>query len=469
MEKESAEYKHLEILEEQRNFFRTGQTRGLRERTRALKALKKAIKNHEPELQEALAKDLKRSDIEAFVSEIALLYDEIDYCLNQLPLWMRTKSYAANIAFFPSEHNVIPRPKGQVLIISPWNYPILLLLSPLIGAISAGNTVVLKPSELAPHCEQIITKLISSTFKPEYIAVLSGEGHKVVPPIIGSRKVQHVFFTGSVPVGRIIGKQCAKELISCTLELGGKSPAIVDETAKLSVSAKRIAWTKFFNCGQTCVAPDYLLVHKSVEEKLKQEIKKAVHEFYGNDPLQSDYYGKIINEKQFNRLKGYLEEQSHLEHISNGDALVEESLYIAPTLAQNVDMENKLMQEEIFGPILPIIPYEHDDEIESIIAQNPEPLALYVFSENKSFRNKVMENIPFGGGGINSALIHLTSCKAPFGGVGTSGMGNYHGQHSFSTFSHYQTVSKSATWLELKMKYPPYSTWVKKMIKMLFR
>ena len=452
-------------FENKQAFFDSGATRSKKFRIKQLNILHKAIKTHEKQIEEALYKDLRKHPTEAYASEIGLVYQEINHCIEELGEWMQKSHHPSNLALFPTANFVLPVPKGIVLIIAPWNYPFQLLMAPLVAAISAGCCAVLKPSEDASHTEKILCEIINKYFEPNYISIVTGMGADVVPKLIHNYNFNHVFFTGSVPVGRIIATMAAEHLIPVTLELGGKSPCIVDKTAKIKIAAKRIAWAKFYNAGQTCIAPDYILVDKTVKMELINALKKAINELYEGNPQKSDSFGRIINAKRFSTLCTYLKDGE----IVYGGEYDKEDLYIAPTLIDAVSLDSKLMQDEIFGPILPIISYSSESEIKTIIAKNPNPLSLYVFSEKSSFSNKIINEIPFGGGAINNCIIHLLSTEMPFGGIGNSGQGAYHGKFGFDSFSHYKSIAKSGTWIDVPQKYPPYTKLRDKLVRWLLK
>jgi len=447
-----------------RTYFNQGNTLSYSFRKEQLKKLKAAIKQNEKDILEALHADMHKPAFEAFTSEIGVLYEEIDFMLKHLKYWMKPKSMPTPFVHFPSSSKIIAEPLGVVLIIAPWNYPFQLLIAPLIGAMAAGNCAVLKPSEETPHTAKIIEKIITENFSENYIKVMQGIGAEVVPAMIENFRFDHIFFTGSVPVGQKIAEMAAKELVPTTLELGGKSPVIVDKDVNVSVAAKRIAWGKFFNAGQTCISPDYLLVHEAVKDKLMQKMVHYINEFYGENPAQSPDYAKIINQKRFRTLSSYLNQGN----IITGGVTDESTRFIAPTLLDNVRLDDPVMQEEIFGPILPILTYQNLDEAFEIVNTQPFPLSLYVFSNDKKFEKSVLKNISFGGGAINITLVHFVTPHLPFGGVGYSGMGRYHGKYSFDTFSHQKSIMKTKFIYENSLRYAPYKKWQLKIAKWLF-
>lgn len=448
---------NLKVLHD---YFLTGETKTYNFRINKLKQLEKCIKKYEQPLQEALKLDLNKPEIESYASEISVIYDEINVACKHLKFWMRPTRVKTPLAFFLSKSLVYKVPLGVVLIISPWNYPLQLSLSPLVGAIAAGNCVVLKPSEFTPHVNKIIKEILNEVFSTNNVVVYEGDGAEIIPQLIDSELLNHVFFTGSTYVGKEIATMCAKRLIPYTLELGGKSPAIIDKTAKLELVAKRIVWAKFYNAGQTCVAPDYILIHRDIKETFINYLKKYIDIFY-RDKQHS--LAKIINLKRFNTLCGYLNDAT----IIHGSGHNRDTLFIEPTLLDEPSLEHKVMQEEIFGPILPILSFTNEMDIIETIGHNPNPLALYVFSEDKVFTNNIINTIQFGGGGVNIAIMHVANSYLPFGGVMTSGCGNYHGKYSFDTFSHAKSILNMSTKIDMGVKYPPYTkfkTWLLKKI-----
>ncbi len=446
-----------------RQFYNSGATRSYNFRLQQLKALKTIIKTYEAEIFNALFADLKKSPEEAYSSEIALVLNELNNFIKHLKKWMQPTSVGSNLTNFPSSNKIYHDPRGIVLIIGPWNYPFQLLMLPLVGAIAGGNCAVLKPSELAPATAEIIKKIIGEIFPTNYILQVDGEGETVIPNMMNNFRFDHIFFTGSVVVGKIINQLAAKELIPVTLELGGKSPAVVEFDANIEVTAKRLVMGKLLNAGQTCIAPDYLLVHQSIKEKLLAEIKKQIPLFYGNNISNSYEYGKIINERRFKKLISYLNNGT----IIYGGKYDQSKLFISPTLIENVPFDAPLMQEEIFGPILPIFTFNTKEEALAIINKNQNPLAFYLFTTGNS--NKWwIENLAFGGGCINTTLFHITNAKLPFGGVGNSGIGAYHGKYSFDIFTHAKPVLKSPNWIDPSIKYPPFKGKLK-WLKILMR
>ncbi len=435
-----------------RTYFETGETKSVEFRKAQLTRLKQAVIDHGDQLQEALYTDLKKSPEESWVTETGFLLSEISNAINNLGKWMKPKRVGTNLLNLPSKSYVMTEPLGVVLIIGPWNYPLQLLFTPLTGAIAAGNCVVLKPSEFAPATATIMKKIIDATFEKKYVQFVEGEGAVVIPSMMNNFVFDHVFYTGSTTVGKIIYQMAAANLIPVTLELGGKSPCIVEADANITVTANRIAMTKFSNAGQMCVAPDYLLVHESVKEKLIAAFKKSMNTFFGSDASLSYDYGRIINEQQFDRLSSYLQQGN----ILIGGKTNREQLYIEPTIMDQVSLAAPVMKEEIFGPILPILTFSNREEAKAIIAQHKNPLAFYVFTSSSKKEAAWIDEIPFGGGCVNNAALHLTNHRLPFGGRGFSGSGKYHGKFSFETFSHQKSVMKTPTWLDPAVKYPPF-------------
>lgn len=436
-----------------REYFDKGNTRNYEFRITQLKKLKSIIEKNEEDIINALTLDLGKPIFESYTAEIGVIYQELHHAMKNLENWMKSKKVPTPIYLQPARSYIYPEPKGVVLIISPWNYPFQLAISPLIGAMAAGNCAVLKPSNQSKETEKIISKIIHEAFPDNYISVVEGPGSETVTPLIENYRFDHIFFTGSVNVGKKILELSAKHLTPVTLELGGKSPTIVHEDADIDIAAKRITWAKFYNAGQTCVAPDYLLVHESKKEALINNIKLYMRKYYGNDARKSENLGRIINERRFNRLISLLEGCNILEggNYNKGER------FISPTLVDGIDMEHPIMKEEIFGPILPILTYNDISEVVEIVRMNPYPLALYLFTESRATENYIIENIQFGGGCINHAISHVANSNLPFGGVGYSGMGRYHSKYTFDLFSHEKSIFKSKGKLDSNLLYPPYN------------
>ncbi|MGC7673884.1 aldehyde dehydrogenase [Staphylococcus epidermidis] len=433
-------------------FFNTHKTKNLKFRKQQLKLLSKNIKNHENELLDALYKDLGKSKVEAYATEIGMLLKSIKLMRKKLKNWSKTKQTDTPLYLFPTKSYIKKEPYGTVLIIGPFNYPVQLVFEPLIGAIAAGNTAIVKPSELTPHVAIVIKDIIEDTFDEAYVSVVEG-GIEETQTLL-SLPFDYMFFTGSEKVGKIVYEAAARKLIPVTLELGGKSPVIVDDTANIKVASERISFGKFTNAGQTCVAPDYILVQRKVKNDLIKALKKTITEFYGENIEKSPDFGRIVNQKHFNRLNDLI--QIHKDNVVFGGNSSKEDLYIEPTLLDNITNDNKIMKEEIFGPILPIITYDNFDEVLEIIQSKSKPLSLYLFSEDENMTHRVVEELSFGGGAINDTLMHLANPNLPFGGVGSSGIGQYHGKYSFDTFSHMKSYTFKSTRLESSLFFPPY-------------
>ena len=442
----------LAQLEKMRSYYNSGATKPYAFRKEQLQKLKDAVSANEQELYDALYTDLKKSAEESWVTETGFLISEINATLKNLKHWMQPEHTSTNLVNLPSSSYVLHEPLGVVLIIGPWNYPLQLLFTPLVGVIAAGNCAVLKSSEFAPATDAVMKKIIVETFPPEYVLYVQGDGATAVPEMMNNYTFDHVFYTGSTMVGKIIYKMAAERMVPVTLELGGKSPCIVESDANIKVAGNRIAMTKFSNAGQMCVAPDYVLVHASKKDELVAALKNSLQKFFGDKPEESYNYGKIINEKQFNRVTGYLAEGN----IVHGGRSDKNKLFIEPTIIENVSVNSPLMKEEIFGPVLPVISFNTADEVKAVIANNPNPLAFYIFTESSSKEKEWLNGVQFGGGCVNNASWHLTNHHLPFGGRGFSGMGQYHGKYSFETFSHKKAVMKTPTWFDPSVKYPPF-------------
>jgi aldehyde dehydrogenase (NAD+) len=435
-----------------RQYFDSGITKSYAFRKEQLQKLKQAILSHEQELYDALYADLKKSPEECWVTELGMVLAELDFIQKNLRRWMEPERVATNLLNLPSGSKVMKEPLGVVLIIGPWNYPFQLLINPLLGAIAAGNCVVLKPSEFAPATAAVMKKLIEGNFSPEYILYAEGDGAAIVPQMMHQFVFDHVFYTGSTTVGKIIYKMAAENLVPVTLELGGKSPGVVESDANIAVAARRIAMTKYSNAGQMCVAPDYVLVHESKKDELVAALRKTIQQFFGDKAEESYNYGKIINAKQFDRIVSYLSQGT----IVQGGRTNKEKLFIEPTIITNVSLDAAVMKDEIFGPVLPVISFGTAEEAKQIIARHPNPLAFYVFTSNAKKEKEWLETVAFGGGCVNNASWHLTNHHLPFGGRGLSGTGNYHGKYSFETFSHRKAVMKTPAWFDPNIKYPPF-------------
>jgi len=438
-----------DIIQQQREFFATGKTKDVAFRLEQLKRLKQAILDNQTAILEAVNADLNKPEFEAYATEIGVVR-EIDYAIKHLKSWVKPKKVSTSIEQFPSSACIYPEPLGVVLIISPWNYPFQLMISPLVGAIAAGNCAILKPSELAANTSRIVTQITKKTFDPAYITSIEG-GVETSQELL-AEKFDHIFFTGGTKIGQIVMEAAAKHLTPVTLELGGKSPCIVDSNVHIEHAAKRIAWGKFINAGQTCIAPDYLLVDRTVKNDLLTSIKQYIQEFYGDDPAKSPDYGRIINQRHFERLASFLNEgQPYIGGQTNP-----EERYIAPTIIDGVDWDTPIMQEEIFGPILPVLEYSDLSDAIAKINARPKPLALYLFSKDQQKQERVLQETSSGGVCINDTVMQVGVSELPFGGVGSSGIGSYHGKASFDTFSHRKSVLKRSFLLDLDWRYAPY-------------
>lgn len=440
-----------DILDKQRKYFASGATLPVSFRIEMLKKLRDAVHRYENEIADALRTDLGKSEFEGFMCESGLVQSEITYMIKHTRRFAREKTVPTPLTNFASRSYKKPSPMGNVLIMSPWNYPILLTLDPLADAIAAGNTAVIKPSAYSPATSAVIEKIVSECFDPKYVAVVTG-GRRENAALL-EKKFDFIFFTGSQNVGKEVLRHAAENLTPAVLELGGKSPCIVDKSAKIPLAAKRIVFGKYLNCGQTCVAPDYILCHSSVKDELLREIKKQIRMQYGDDPLSNPDWGKIVNEKHFDRILSLIDG----EKVTAGGDSRRETLQIAPTVMDGITWEDAVMKEEIFGPLLPVLTYDKTEDIYEMLAGRAKPLALYIFSENKRNIDDITSRIAFGGGCVNDVVIHLATSEMGFGGVGESGMGAYHGKTGFDAFSHTKSILDKKTWLDLPMRYQPYN------------
>ena len=422
-----------------------------------LKNLKKTILANEKAIYEALRLDFKKPEFESYITEFQYTINELDFTIRKLSAWSKPKSVFPSFVNFPSIESIYYEPYGKVLIISPWNYPFQLAMVPMLGAFAAGNQVVLKPSEISHYTSKIIEKIIKEVFKPSEIEVVLGDGN-VAQKLLNERW-DYIFFTGSTKVGKIVAEAAAKNLTPCTLELGGKNPCIIDETANIEIAAKRIVWGKFLNAGQTCVAPDFLIVQAKEKYNLIEALKKEIILFYSENPKESLDFARIINHSHWERLQKLISKKN----ILFGGETDEEEKYIAPTLLEIIDLESEIMQDEIFGPLLPILTYNEPEELLPFLRKFEKPLAFYIFSENKIFVDNLIQNTSAGGVCVNDTIVQLINHRLPFGGVGMSGMGSYHGKHTFLTFSHQKSVVKRATWVDFPVKYAPYDKKLKLM------
>jgi aldehyde dehydrogenase (NAD+) len=442
-------------------FFGQQKTKPLAFRLSALQKLKSAIKNFENEIYRALYADLQKSEFEAYATEIGFVLEEISFHQRNLKRWVKPERVSSGIASFPSKSRVLPEPLGRTLIIAPWNYPFQLIIAPLIGAISAGNTAILKPSEISVHTSAIVAKIIKATFSEEYIAVF--EGDAATTKALLELKFDHIFFTGSPRVGQIVMEAAAKQLIPVTLELGGKSPCIVDVGQDLKLVAKRIVWGKLLNAGQTCIAPDYIMVHDDIKDEFVFALAEAIKSSYGNDAKENKDYPRIVSRANTERLSYLLEGAT----IYYGGKIDVEVKYVEPTILIDVAPEMPVMQQEIFGPIIPVLNFSDVDQVVQFVNGKPKPLALYCFSDNKSFIQRIINEVPSGGVTINDTLMHISNNRLPFGGVGNSGMGHYHGKYSFDLFSHKKAVLIRGTWLDIPLRYAPFAEKLKYIKKIM--
>lgn len=450
-----------DIVSRQREYFNSGATRPLSFRLDALKKLQKALQDNDQLICDALMQDLNKAPMETYMCETGMVLEELRYHIKHLAQWMKPKRVKTPLAQFKAKSFVSPEPYGLALIIAPWNYPVQLCLSPLVGAISGGNCAIVKPSAYAPASSAAIAKILGDIFPPEYIAVV--EGGRAENQALLEQKFDYIFFTGSVAVGKVVMEAAAKHLTPVTLELGGKSPVIVDKTADIQQAARRIAFGKVLNSGQTCVEPDYAFVHRDVKEQFYTAYKAALAESFPDGDMSSMV--TIISPKHFDRVSRLLEGQNAVI----GGETDPQRRFVAPTLLDEVSPDSPVMQEEIFGPILPVMSYTDLEQVIDFIRSRPKPLALYLFTGDKTVEDRILNRCSFGGGCINDTIIHLATCHMPFGGVGASGMGSYHGKQSFDTFTHYRSIVKKATWIDLPMRYLPYSDKKLKMVKMFMK
>lgn len=453
---------YIQIHEAMKAYFESGATLDVAKRKATLRKLKATLKEWEPRLLEAIMLDLGKSRFEAYETEIGIVQAEISHTLKHLSRWAKAKRVSTPLAHFPSSSRILKQPKGIVLVMSPWNYPIQLALVPLAAAISAGCCVLLKPSRYSVNVSRVLCEMFDSSFDSRLIKVVEG-GHQANSELLELRW-DHIFFTGSPNVGKVVMEAASRHLTPVTLELGGKSPVIIDGSMDMALAARRLAWGKFLNAGQTCVAPDYLLIDERCKEEFKKEFEKATRKMYPG-LLESPDLGRIINEKHFNRLKGLLEGQ----RVVFGGQCDDKSLRIAPTLLEDTDPDSPIMQEEIFGPILPMLTYKSFDEALSFIRGREKPLALYIFSKDRSHISAVQQTLTYGGGCVNDTVVHLSNPSMPFGGVGSSGMGSYHAKQGFDTFTHEKSVLRKALWLDIPVRYAPYDDRLTGLLRLLLR
>ena len=450
-----------DLLQSQKDYYKTGETKSVPFRKQVLKNLKTELITRENQIIEALAKDFKKPAFERVLTETTVVLSDLDLMIKNVSKWAKPKRVLPALLNFPSTDRLYSEPYGQTLIIAPWNYPYQLAIAPMVAAIAAGNTVILKPSELTPNTSALLKNIIETVFKPEHVCAVGG-GVDISTKLLEQRW-NYIFFTGSVPVGKIVAKAAAEFLTPLTLELGGKNPCIIDETANIKLTARRIVWGKFLNAGQTCIAPDYILIHNSKKEAFYEAMKIEIEKAYSSTPIISKDFCRIVNEKNFKRLVRMLDN----ENCIIGGQTEANTLYISPTLIDEPSLDSEVMKDEIFGPILPVISYTNDTEIDAIISKYEKPLSLYVFSTNSTKAKKVIEKYSFGGGCINDTVIHFANHRLPFGGTGNSGIGAYHGKLSFDTFSHQKAIVKKANWLDLPVRYAPYTGKLKKIRKIL--
>lgn len=453
-----------EKINKQREYFSTGETKDISFRIEKLKKLRDVLKSEEEKIFEALKKDLMKSSFESYVTEVAMVYDEINMHIKNIKKWSKKRRVKTPLVQFPAKSSIQLEPYGVVLIIGPFNYPFMLTMDPLIGAIAAGNTAVIKPSESAPETSKILKEILEKVFDEKYVLHVNPERGKEVVEELLKEKFDYIFFTGSATVGKIVMKAASQYLTPVTLELGGKSPCIIDKDCKLELAARRIVWGKLLNSGQTCVAPDYLYVHKDIEEEFIKKLEEEIKNQFGDNPLESEDYSKMVNEREFNRVLSYIDK----EKLVFGGNYNRKTFQIEPTILKNVTWNDPVMEREIFGPIFPILPFENLDEVIRLVNSKDKPLAIYYFSEDKNKIEKVLNSTSSGGVTINDTLVHVSSSYLPFGGVGNSGMGEYHGKYSFDLFSNKKGVMNRKTFLDLKIRYAPFQnklTIVKKIMK----
>lgn len=451
------------LISNHHNYFQSGKTLDFAYRKAALDRLKTTIKAHEKDITAALHADLGKSKEEAYLTEIGMALHELDYIRNHFESWAKPKKVRTELFQFPSKGLLVQEPFGTVLVMSPWNYPFLLCIDPLIGAVAAGNCVVLKPSAYSPETSRVIGEIVAEAFDPHHVSCIQGGRNENISLL--EQKFDYIFFTGGGVVGRMVMEKAAANLTPISLELGGKSPCIIEKTANLKVAAKRLVFGKYLNCGQTCIAPDYVFVDETIKEEFMQYVIHEIQKMYGKNPLENLSYGKIINKKHFERLLGLIPE----DRILYGGKSNAVTLQIEPTIIDQVKSEDAIMQEEIFGPLMPILPFKNLDNVEAFIKKQPKPLACYLFTEDKEVQERFMRTIPFGGGCINDTIMHVASKNLPFGGVGNSGMGSYHGKKTFTTFSHEKSVLKKSTFIDPALRYRPYKKLDLKIIQLFLK
>lgn len=451
------------LMQKQSAFFHSGKTFDIAYRIDALNRLEQAILKYEDSLYTALKKDLGKSKAEAYMCEVGLTLSELRYVRKHVSSWSRNRRVVTPLAQFHAKSFTVQEPYGIVLVMSPWNYPVLLTLEPLIGALAAGNCCVVKPSAYSPETSHVMAKLLGEAFPEEYVAVV--EGGRQENQSLLEQKFDYIFFTGGVNVGKLVMEKASVHLTPVTLELGGKSPCIIDHTADLKLAARRLVFGKYLNCGQTCVAPDYVLAEESIKDELLEYVKREIRRQYGKHPLQNPSYGKIINQKHFERILGLIDR----EKLVCGGESSAKTLQIAPTVLDGVTEKDAVMQEEIFGPVMPVLTVKNMEKAYAFVKSRPKPLALYIFTSDGQTEERFLKEVPFGGGCVNDTIIHLATSHMGFGGVGNSGMGSYHGRKSFETFSHEKSIVKKYTWLDLPMRYQPYNRIKEKLVRMFVK
>ncbi len=452
-----------DVVKQQRAFFERKETFDVNYRIRYLKKLKETILEYQQDIYQALKEDLGKSVSESYMCEVGLTLSELSYHLKHIKRWNRPKRHRTDLANFHGKSYSVYEPYGVVLVMAPWNYPFMLTMEPVIGAVAAGNCVVAKPSAYSPATSAIIKKILEKVFEEEYVTVV--EGGRAENTELLEQKFDYIFFTGGVTVGRLVMEKASRHLTPVSLELGGKSPCVIDKTANLKLAAKRLAFGKYLNLGQTCVAPDYLLINQEIKDEFLKIFIDTVKKMYGDSPLDNKDYGKMINEKHYTRVMGFIDR----EKVVLGGQGREDELRIEPTILDHVTAEDAVMQEEIFGPILPVLTYDKLEEAVKFIEERPHPLALYIFSNDKKVQKYFTEKLAFGGGCINDTVLHLATSRMGFGGVGNSGMGAYHGIQSFRTFTHEKSILKKYNWIDMPMRYQPYSTFYDKVVRMFLR
>lgn len=454
-----------QLVKKQRDFFVSGRTLDVSFRIRALDGLEQAIIKHEEELYAALKADLGKSRAESYMCEVGLTLSELRYVKRHVRSWSRNRRVLTPLAQFHAKSFTVQEPYGVALVMSPWNYPVLLTLEPLVGALAAGNCCVVKPSAYSPATSKVMADMLREAFPEEYVAVV--EGGRQENQSLLNQKFDYIFFTGGVTVGKLVMEKASAHLTPVTLELGGKSPCIIDHTADLKLAARRLVFGKYLNCGQTCVAPDYVLAEESIRQKFLDCVKQEIKKQFGEEPLSNPSYGKMVNRKHFDRVRNLI--RANEEKVIWGGAFDEEGLQIAPTVMDGVTEADAVMQEEIFGPVMPVLSVKNMDEAYGFVKSRPQPLALYIFTSDRRTEERFLREVPFGGGCVNDTIIHLATSNMGFGGVGNSGMGSYHGKKSFATFSHEKSIVKKYNWIDMPMRYQPYTQMKEKLVRMFVK